>query len=143
MPEAADHIIHATAVCHAGAAVLITGPSGSGKSGLALNLMALGAALIADDRVILDLRDDVLFASCPSTIKGLIEARGVGILNATPATPTPVILAVDLAQLEQDRMPPLRNVMHLGHNVPLLWPVETPHFPAMLMQYLSHGRRAQ
>ena len=136
----AAQIIHASAVRHAGGAVLITGASGKGKSGLALHLMAFGADLVADDRVALTVQEDVLIASCPATINGLIEARGVGILNATPCGPTPVVLVIDLDRRETERLPKHRIVTYLGHNVPLLWHVDSPHFPAMLMQILSHGR---
>lgn len=139
MTETAE-IIHATAVRHGGGAVLITGPSGCGKSGLALQMMAFGADLVADDRVMLDVQDNLLIASCPASIDGLIEARGVGILIASPAGPTPVVLAVDMGRTEKDRVPHHRVVTYLGHNVPLLWHVDSPHFPAMLMQFLSHGR---
>lgn len=135
-----QEIIHASAVRHGGGAVLITGASGSGKSGLALQMMALGAGLIADDRVILSVQDDVLIASCPATIKGLIEARGVGILNAEPAAPSPVVLVIDMDKTETERTPPHRVVTHLSHILPLLWCVDSPHFPAMIMQILSHGR---
>ena len=48
-----DRPLHASAVAIEGRAVLITGPSGSGKSGLALDIIALGARLVADDGVIL------------------------------------------------------------------------------------------
>ena len=41
-------LLHASCVAVAGRAVLITGPSGSGKSSLALTLLAHGAALVAD-----------------------------------------------------------------------------------------------
>ncbi len=52
---AAAGIVHASCVAFGGAGVLILGPSGSGKSALALALMGLGAALVADDRVLLTL----------------------------------------------------------------------------------------
>ena len=41
--------IHATCVAIEGRGVLIVGPSGSGKSDLALRLIDRGAALVADD----------------------------------------------------------------------------------------------
>jgi len=45
--------LHATAVAFDQKAVVITGPSGAGKSSLALQMMAFGADLVADDQVIL------------------------------------------------------------------------------------------
>ncbi|MFZ9950137.1 MAG: HPr kinase/phosphorylase, partial [Gemmobacter sp.] len=46
-------LLHASCVAFAGRGVLILGPSGSGKSGLALGLIALGAGLVADDAVLI------------------------------------------------------------------------------------------
>ena len=66
--------VHASCVACDGAGVLILGASGAGKSGLALNLMALGAALVADDRVVLSREGDVVLAACPLPLRGLIEA---------------------------------------------------------------------
>lgn len=127
-------------MAHAGHAVLIKGPSGSGKSALALELLAYGASLIADDQVQLTQTDHAVIASCPPSIAGLIEARGVGILHATPAMPAPLSLVVDLSQTEADRLPPLRHVTIMGIEIPLLYAVKTPHFPAAVLQFLRAGR---
>lgn len=132
--------LHATAVAFDGKSIVITGPAGSGKSSLALQLMALGAELIADDQVILTITDKGLFASCPPSILGLIEARHVGVLNAEPSSSTLVVLAVDLGQTEQDRTPEHRYVTWLDHEIPLLWSTKSPHFPASLLQMLKAGR---
>jgi len=136
-------IVHGTALRHAGKGLLLIGPSGSGKSTLALQLMGLGAGLIADDRVILTPQDDGVEVSCPATISGLIEAHGVGLLNAAPADSAVLALVVDLSQIEGARMPPQRDVTLVGHNLPLLWRVESPHFPATLLQILTHGRSSR
>lgn len=132
--------IHASAVSIDDKAVVIAGPSGSGKSGLALQLMAFGATLIADDRVTLTNDGSNVVASCPPTISGLIEARNVGVLNATSAPPSPVVLAVDLGQTEVERVPEHRTVTWLDHKIPLLWGAKNPHFPASLLQMLKAGR---
>jgi HPr kinase/phosphorylase len=116
--------IHATAVAFGGFGILILGPSGSGKSGLALRLMTLGARLVADDRVILDRQGDVVRAVCPPPLAGRIEARGIGILTVGPAgqPPQPAILrlAVDLGPDSDARMPQPRQCDLAGVNLPLI-----------------------
>lgn len=123
--------------------MLLLGGSGSGKSGLALALMSLGADLVADDRVILTRKGKTITATCPAPIAGLIEARGIGLLTATACGPVPVVCVVDLDQTETIRMPPPRQTLLLGQSLTLLFGVETPHFPAALMQYLKQGRQAE
>ena len=135
--------LHATCVAVDGRGLLITGASGRGKSGLALQLMALGAALVADDRVTLWLEDTQVMADAPAPISGLIEARGVGLLHATPAGPVPVVLVVSLDQVETERLPPTRDTAVLGQSVTLLHKVDSPHFPAAVLQYLRAGRRSE
>ena len=133
--------LHASCVAVAGRAVLIRGASGAGKSGLALQMMALGADLIADDRVQLERRGGILVASCPPAIHGLIEARGIGLLRAAPVPPAQVALVVDLDTAECDRLPPARRVEVAGAELPLLLRVDAPYFAAAVMQYLKEGRR--
>ena len=90
--------IHATAVAVAGHAVLLVGPPGSGKSDLALRLIDRGAVLVADDRVIVARDRHRVTASPPSTLAGLIEVRGVGIVAAPHVAGVTVALVVDLAE---------------------------------------------
>jgi serine kinase of HPr protein (carbohydrate metabolism regulator) len=96
--------LHATSVALAGRAVLITGPSGSGKSDLALRLFDRGFALVSDDRTIVRTEAGRLIASAPPTILGKIEVRGIGIIEVEPAGDMPVALIVDLGG-EIERMP--------------------------------------
>ncbi|WP_127116039.1 HPr kinase/phosphorylase [Shimia sediminis] len=142
MTPDADCILHASCVAHQGRAVLILGASGSGKSSLALQLMALGAGLVADDRTRLTREGHQVIADVPEAISGLIEARGVGILRADPVGPAPVALVVSLDENESDRLPEKRLFRVLGQSVPLLAGVATPHFPAALMQMLACGRHS-
>lgn len=135
----APQVLHATAVAVDGRALLILGPSGAGKSALALQLMALGARLVSDDRTIVSLRDGHPVAAAPDAIRGRIEARGIGILAADPAPPSPVALVVDLAHTETERLPPARRFDLLGVDLPLVHRIDSAHFPAALMQYLLGG----
>ncbi|MGC9370924.1 MAG: HPr kinase/phosphorylase [Paracoccaceae bacterium] len=134
--------IHASCVALAGRGVLILGAAGSGKSALALELMAYGAALVADDRTCLRTTPDALIASTPASIAGLIEARGVGILHADAVPEAEVVLAVDMERVETERLPPRREISLLGRKVSLLHKVENAHFPAAILQYLKRGRSA-
>jgi HPr kinase/phosphorylase len=138
----ADQTLHASAVALDGRAALITGPSGSGKSALALQLMALGTRLVADDGVILRRDGDRILACAATPIRGLIEARGVGLLRADPVDDVPVALVIDLGTTETDRLPPHRTTMLLGVTLPLLHKVASLHFTAAVRQYLVHGRTA-
>lgn len=89
-------MIHATCVAIDGAGVLLRGPSGSGKSDLALRLIDGGAQLVADDQVVLERLGDGLWASAPPTIRGRMEVRGIGIVDLPCLDAVPVGLIVDL-----------------------------------------------
>lgn len=135
-------ILHASCVAFSGQGVVLIGASGSGKSSLALQLMALGAQLVADDRVwIFAARNGQLTARAPKSIKGLIEARGVGILRANPVPSTQIAWIIDLDQIETQRLPPVRHKTLLGHDVPLLHAVPGPQFASAIVHLLRHGRR--
>jgi HPr kinase/phosphorylase len=133
-------VLHATTVAWEGRAVLIQGPSGAGKSALGLELMAWGCALVADDRTELRRRDGALWARCPPAIRGLIEARGVGLLRAEAVGEARVEVVADLGQAEAERLPPWREVTVLGVALPILWrPLNGP-LAAPILQYLKSGR---
>ena len=136
-----DHVrLHATAVALEGKGVLITGQSGTGKSSLALQLMALGCTLVADDQTDVTRQGDRLWASAPASITGIIEARGVGILHAD-VTNAEIVLAIDLDQLERDRLPHRHSLTCLGLTLPCLHSVDTASWPAAILQYLKGGRK--
>ncbi len=99
-----DNPIHATSVMIDGRAMLLSGPSGSGKSDLALRLIDRGALLISDDYTLLENRDGILFAFAPPRIAGRIEIRGIGIIDVgiAGAVPVSLMLALDEAP---DRLP--------------------------------------
>ncbi|EET46896.1 HPr kinase/phosphorylase [Thalassobium sp. R2A62] len=129
--------IHASCVALNGRAVLILGASGAGKSAMALRLMAYGAGLVADDRVHLSVADQVVWADAPDTIRGRIEARGIGILAAEPVGPAQVAVAVDLDQKTDQRLPQRQEYFVHDVPVPLLHNPESGHFVESVLQYLK------
>jgi len=78
-------------------AVLLLGASGSGKSDVALRLIAMGAKLLADDQTMLVAEQGRLFAKAPRSLYGRMEIRGIGIVPMAAGNPSAVILAVMLA----------------------------------------------
>ena len=89
--------IHASCVALDGKGVLVVGPSGSGKSDLAVRLIHEGGILVADDQVVLEARDGRVWAAPPEALAGLIELRHVGLLRLPFAPTVPVGLYVELA----------------------------------------------
>ncbi|RJL18008.1 HPr kinase/phosphorylase [Paracoccus siganidrum] len=132
--------LHATTVAVEGRGLLILGPSGSGKSSLALQLMAVGAVLVADDRTDVAVEGGRLIARAPQALRGRIEARGVGILDAPVSGPVPLALAVDLGRAEDQRLPPFRSHSVAGMSLPLVLGPYRPHLYAALRQLLLTGR---
>ncbi|MEL6572328.1 MAG: HPr kinase/phosphatase C-terminal domain-containing protein [Pseudomonadota bacterium] len=143
MTPATETTYHATALSYRDKGLLLIGPSGSGKSSLALQMIALGALLIADDHVVLRRAGSQVMMRCPPTIAGLIEARGIGVLKAPTEETVALASVVDLGQVEKERVPPHRNVSYLGVEFPLYWRVDAPHFAAGLLHLLAHGRSSR
>jgi len=114
-------LVHASCVCIGGKGVLLLGESGSGKSDLALRLIDGGATLVADDQVRVSLSDGQLSASAPDTIRGMIEARGIGILSVDYEDNIPLALAVKLVAREAvERLPETAFWSCHGMQLPLL-----------------------
>ncbi len=121
--------IHATCVSINQNGILLLGQSGSGKSDLALRLiMNKGAELVADDRADVFAKDGKLYACAPENIRGLLEVRGIGIVNMPFAENAEVKLAVELVSepKKAERMPAAQEYQILGCSVPLikLYPFE-------------------
>jgi len=114
-------LVHGTAVRLGQAGVLLRGPSGSGKSDLALRLIEAGACLVADDQVALALDDGDVWLSAPPAIAGMIEVRGVGILRLPRAQRAALRLVCDLVpRAEVERLPERGDCVLLGVTVPRL-----------------------
>ena len=96
--------MHATSVAIDGRAVLICGASGAGKSDLALRLIDRGAMLISDDYTIVRSSGGQLEASAPATIAGMMEVRGVGVVDLPSIDGAGLALIIELSQ-DIDRMP--------------------------------------
>ena len=99
-----SELLHATAVAINGEGVLLSGPSGSGKSDLALRLIDRGAVLISDDGVLVDAGDSNVTLRTAPQIAGMIEMRGVGIVKMPFADGVPLRLVVDLGE-QPERLP--------------------------------------
>jgi serine kinase of HPr protein (carbohydrate metabolism regulator) len=137
---AAGSSVHASAVKVGDRAVLIRGPSGSGKSRLAFELILSGRAgqipatsLVGDDRVHLDTAGKQLHVRPAPGLAGLIEIRGLGIRRLDFADRAPVGLVVDLAAADAERLPP-REALETtisGVKIPRI-PV-APGVPALLL----------
>src|SRR3954452_13340362 len=112
--------LHASTVATEGRAVLITGPSGSGKSDLTLRLLDRGFALVSDDQTIVKRDGERLLASPPPNIAGKLEIRGVGVVEMNIVTTQPVALIVELTS-ETQRLPDdNRERPILGVGLPLV-----------------------
>ncbi len=120
MAEVANPL-HATSVMIDGRVLLLAGPSGRGKSDLALRLIDRGALLVSDDYTDLIDREGTLFASPPARIAGRIEIRGIGICDITFTGEGPVALILDLDG-DPDRLPevPLRTTNLCGIAIPTI-----------------------
>jgi HPr kinase/phosphorylase len=141
MPDAAPHLnLHGSVVAFGVRGLLILGASGSGKSALALKLIGRGAALVADDRVLIERRGAALVARAPDPIAGLIEARGVGILRLPALPEAPLVLAVDLDRPAEARMPQPVTITHLGVGIALLSGRDVPNLDFVLSFFVQNGR---
>ena len=143
--------IHASAVLVGARAVLIRGPSGSGKSRLALSLLQAAtsgalpfARLVADDRAHVEAAHGRLLVRPAPALAGMIEVRGLGI-RRVPHEPLAVVgLLVELGEAGVDRMPdPGGEAQIEGISLPRLAVAASTDPLSPLLAYLltrdSHG----
>ena len=115
--------VHATSVVINGHGVLIAGPSGSGKSDLALRLIDRGATLLSDDYTHVRAENDAVVASAPETIKGQMEVRGIGIEPFSCASQARIALQVEALEpgMTAERLPLVPELRDIcGIALPLL-----------------------
>lgn len=104
--------IHASAVLVGAKAVLIRGPSGSGKSHLAWNLVQAAvhgdlpfARLVADDRAYVEAHGSRLLVRPAPQLAGMIEVHGLGIRQLAYEPMAAIGWVIDLASPDGGRMP--------------------------------------
>ena len=111
-----NKIIHGVFMEVMGIGVLLTGPSGIGKSELALELLSRGHRLIADDAP--EFRrsaPETIRGRCPLLLKDFLEVRGLGILNVRA-------MFGDTAIVETKRLRLIVHIDHISENT--AWDIE-------------------
>ena len=96
--------MHASGVCFEKKGLLILGKSGSGKSSLALSLLANGARLVCDDRVQLQVKNKILMMTKPSSLPSALEVRGLGLIKVPLITEARVDLIIDMELTSDSRL---------------------------------------
>jgi len=149
----APELVHGTCVALGRAAALLRGPSGSGKSDLALRFLYLarrGPAaleapiLVADDQVHLTCKGGRLTVRAPESIRGRIEVRGVGIVDVKSLEEAELVLVVDLVPTgDIERLPDGNaTVRLLGVEMPLVrlspWEASAPIKLAVALARAKH-----
>ena len=150
----APELVHGTCVALGRTAVLLRGPSGSGKSDLALRFLFLarrGPAaleapiLVADDQVYLTRKGARLAARAPESIRGKIEVRGIGIVDVKSVEDAELALVVDMVPAgDIERLPDGdAAVCLLGLDIPLLrlspWEASAPIKLAVALARAKHA----
>lgn len=113
-------LYHASCVVFQKKGLLIFGPSGSGKSDLALRLIDHGATLVCDDYVSVEMNGGRLIASTAPNIEGLIEVRGVGLMKCDYVESNELHYAIELCDRNKiERLPEPKFFEHENVKIPL------------------------
>ena len=120
---------------------LIEGPSGVGKSDLALRALDQGFVLVADDRTLVFVSNDKLYGRAPDPLAGMVEVRGVGVLSQSHRPFCRIDLLVRCVDRPQavERLPDPRFEVVEGVPTPVLdlWPLE-PAAPGKIRRMFEH-----
>jgi serine kinase of HPr protein (carbohydrate metabolism regulator) len=121
--------------------VLIEGASGAGKTDLALRALDNGFRLVADDQTVVWSSGGALFGRAPEALRGLIEARGFGLLRTAAIDLAQVIAIVTCAldPAEIERLPDPKFAHYAEVTVPRLLVNAWEHSaPAKLWRAMEH-----
>jgi hypothetical protein len=125
---------NATCVAVGGRGVLIEGPSGSGKSALALALIDRGAQLVGDDGVVLIADAGKLLAQPHPHTRGLLEIRNLGLAQFVPCKQVEVALLVTFDSAAPRFIEEASEAVREGTKIPhvAIWPEPAP--PALKVE---------
>ena len=132
-------IMHATCVDVNGSGVLIIGRSGSGKSSLAINLVALGSTLVADDQCELVRKNNGCRVSKPVSLPKSIEMRGVGLVSVPMVNETNLDWVVNMDEAEKERMPTPKFTNIGGFRVPTVFGKEVDDLASRIYVLVSNA----
>ena len=131
--------LHASAVTAHGRGLLILGSAGAGKTTLAVEMIALGARLIADDRTEVANGAEGLKLSAPQALSGLVELRGIGLIRLPALASAPLAFAVDLDHEAGSRLPEPGVLPLLDTAVPRIFGKGRAGLAPALMALLQAG----
>lgn len=127
------------------AGALIVGPSGSGKSDLALRAIALGLRLVADDRTVVFSSGGRLFGRAAMSLRTLLEVRGVGIARLPQAPLAEISLVARCVDspvvIERQPEPMFETIEGVAVPVVALWPFEASAAMKLIMALEHLGAR--
>ena len=130
--------MHATCVDINGSGVLIVGRSGSGKSSLAINLLALGSTLVADDQCELVKKNNRFRISKPVSLPNSIEIRGIGLVSVPMVVETSLDWVVNMDEAETQRMPDLQFTEIDGYRIPTIFGKNMDDFASRIYVLVSN-----